>query len=178
MTESRESLERMVSDWLKMVAELMRESGLPIVPDQKTSNPLWVDMRELRLRYLIPVSRIRRFFEGLSEGKVYATYCPVRDIYYFPPQADCPVCMDDNLVWREIKGFGKLLTYTVIKVKPFSFSHYPDYVVAVARMDEGFNILCWMSVDEPSKLRVGMNVRLVVKRREPEGFFTYYLEPA
>ncbi len=177
MAESREQLERIVSEWLKFVEDIMRESGLPIVPDQKTSQPLWVDVRELRLRYLIPVSRIRRFFEGLREGKVYVTRCPVKNIYYFPPQADCPVCMDENLVWEEIKGLGKLLTYTVIKVKPYSFSHYPDYVVAVARMEEGFNVLCWMAVDDPSKLRVGQGVRLVVKRREPEGFFTYYLEP-
>lgn len=175
---SKERLERMVSDWLKMVEDLMRESGLPIVPDQKTSQPLWVDVRELRLRYLIPVSRIRRFFDGLKEGRIYATYCPVKNLYYFPPQADCPACMDENLVWREIEGRGKLLTYTVINVKPYSFSHHRDYVVAVARMDEGFNVLCWVAVDDPTKLRVGMDVRLVVKRREPEGFFTYYLELA
>ncbi|GBC69474.1 hypothetical protein HRbin01_01173 [archaeon HR01] len=176
--ESKEKIEKMVADWLKMVEELMKESGLPIVPDPKTSDPVWVDVRELRLRYLIPVKRIRKFFEGLAEGKLYVTKCPAKNIYYFPPQADCPACMDENIVWDEISGNGKLLTYTVVNVKPYSFAHHSNYVIAIARMSEGFNILSWMSVDDLSKIHVGMDVKLVVKRREPEGFFTYYLEPA
>ena len=79
--------------------------------------------------------------------------------------------------WVEIKGEGKILTFTKIFVKPFSFMHYPDYIVAIARMDEGFNVLCWLSTDKPDDVKPGMRVRLVVKRREPEGFFSYYLEP-
>jgi len=86
--------------------------------------------------------------------------------------------MDENLEWVELKGEGELLTFTKINIKPISFMHYPDYIVAIARMDEGFNILCWLSADDPKKIKPGMRVKLLVKRREPEGFFSYYLEPA
>ncbi|MCS6770316.1 MAG: Zn-ribbon domain-containing OB-fold protein [Candidatus Caldarchaeum sp.] len=178
MTMSREEMEQMVKAWLQTVEQITRSEGLPVVPDEKTADPLWVDVRELRLKYLIPIKRVKKFFDGLKEGKVYATRCPVKNIYYFPPQADCPVCMDENLEWVEVSGRGQLLTYTVIQVKPASYMHYPDYVIAIARMDEGFNILCWMAVEDPATLKVGMHVKLVVKRREPEGFLTYYLEPA
>lgn len=176
-TIPREELEKMVKSWLEMVEQITRSEGLPIVPDEKTGDPIWVDLRELRLKYLIPIARIRKFFDGLKEGKVYATRCPVQGVYFFPPQADCPFCMDENLEWVEIRGRGTLVTYTVVSVKPASYLHYPDYVIAIARMEEGFNVLCWMNVDDPSQLRIGMPVKLVVKRREPEGFFTYYLEP-
>lgn len=177
-TISREEIERMVKAWLEMVEQITRSEGLPVIPDEKSADPLWVDPRELRLKYLIPIKRVKKFFDGLKEGKVYAAKCPVKDVFFFPPQADCPLCLDENLEWVEIKGEGVLVTYTVVSVKPASYLHYPDYVVAIARMSEGFNILCWMNIDDPSRLKVGMPVRLVVKRREPEGFFTYYLEPA
>ncbi|MCX8200536.1 MAG: Zn-ribbon domain-containing OB-fold protein [Candidatus Caldarchaeum sp.] len=177
MTIPREELEKMVRSWLDMVEEITRNEGLPVIPAEKTGDPLWVDVRELRLKYLIPISRVKRFFDGLKEGKVYATKCPVKNVFFFPPQADCPYCMDENLEWVEINGEGVLLTYTVVNVKPASYLHYPDYVVAIARMNEGFNVLCWMNVDDVSKLKIGTKVRLVVKRREPEGFLTYYLEP-
>ncbi|MEM2237754.1 MAG: Zn-ribbon domain-containing OB-fold protein [Candidatus Caldarchaeum sp.] len=178
MSISREELEKMVKTWLETVEQITRSEGLPVIPDEKTGDPLWVDVRELRLKYLLPIKKVKKFFDGLKEGKIYATRCPVKNIYYFPPQTDCPACMDENVEWVEVGGRGHLLTYTVINVRPVSYMHYPDYVVAIARMEEGFNILCWMSVEDPKQLKVGMPVRLVVKRREPEGFLTYYLEPA
>ncbi|MEM0384665.1 MAG: Zn-ribbon domain-containing OB-fold protein [Candidatus Caldarchaeum sp.] len=177
MSLSKEAVEQMVKAWLETVEQITRSEGLPVVPDEKSGDPLWVDVRELRLKYLLPIARIKRFFDGLREGRVYATRCPLKNVYYFPPQADCPACMDDNLEWVELSGKGQLLTYTVISVKPASYLHYPDYVVAIARMEEGFNLLCWMAVEDVKTLKIGMPVRLVVKRREPEGFFTYYLEP-
>ncbi len=178
MSISREDLERMVKTWLETVEQITRSEGLPVIPDEKTGDPIWVDVRELRLKYLLPIKRVKKFFDGLKEGKVYATRCPIKNIYYFPPQADCPECMDEKVEWVEISCRGRLVTYTVINVKPVSYMHYPDYVVAIARMDEGFNVLCWMAVDDFKKIKVGMPVKLVVKRREPEGFLTYYLEPA
>ncbi|MCS7138037.1 MAG: Zn-ribbon domain-containing OB-fold protein [Candidatus Caldarchaeum sp.] len=178
MSIPREEIEKMVRSWLEMVEQIIRSEGIPVIPDEKNADPLWVDLRELRLKYLIPIGRVKKFFEGLKEGKIYATRCPVKDVFFFPPQVDCPHCMDEKVEWVEIDGHGILLTYTIVSVKPASYLHYPDYVVAIAKMREGFNVLCWMNIDDHSKLRIGMPVRLVVRRREPEGFFTYYLEPA
>ena len=144
----------------------------------KRQYSLWYDVRELRLRFSIRVERIRRFFEGLKESKVYATRCRRCGRYYFPPQADCPYCRASDMDWVEISGEGELLTYTIINTKPLTYSHYPDYIVAIARMREGFNVLAWLRVDDPRKVRVGMKVRLQVTRREPEGYLTYEFVPA
>ncbi|MEM4402644.1 MAG: hypothetical protein QW376_09240, partial [Candidatus Caldarchaeum sp.] len=111
MSLSKEAVEQMVKAWLETVEQITRSEGLPVVPDEKSGDPLWIDVRELRLKYLLPIARIKRFFDGLREGKVYATRCPLKNVYYFPPQADCPACMDDNLEWVELSGKGQLLTY-------------------------------------------------------------------
>jgi len=151
--------------------------GLPVIEERRTSSRLWFSQRELRLRYTISIDRLRRFFEGLAEGKVYATRCKHCGTLYFPPQADCPRCRRSDMEWVEVKGEGTLLTYTVIYTKPASFAHYDDYAVGVARFPPGVNVLAWLSENDPRRLRVGMKVVLRVVRRLPENYLTYQLVP-
>ena len=162
----------------EFVEEVKKSTGLPIVPDQRSGAALWYDQRELRVKYTISVERTRKFYECLTEGKVCATRCKHCGTVYFPPQADCPRCRKSDMEWVEIRGTGELLTYTVIYTKPASFAHYPDYAVGVAHFpDPGVNVLAWVGENDPRKLRVGMKVRLVVTRRQPENYLTYQLEP-
>jgi uncharacterized OB-fold protein len=150
------------------------KDSMPLIIDPKTSALSWLDQRELKVRYIISVERIRKFYDGLSEGKVYATKCPRCGEVYFPPQSHCSRCGSDEVQWIELSDEGELLTYTIINMKPPSFSHYPDYTVGIARMPEGVNVLAWIDGD-PRKLRVGMKVKLRVKRRKPEGYLVYEL---
>ena len=152
-------------------------SGLPIIPDKKTGHPIWIDVREMAFRYLLPVSRVKRFFEALEEGKMLATRCSRCGAAYFPPQADCSSCGSSDMEWFEINGRGRLLTYSVINVKPETYSSFPDYIVGVARLEEGFNVLAWVDCSDPKKLRRGMPVRLEVKKRDRDGLFSYYIVP-
>jgi uncharacterized OB-fold protein len=95
----------------------------------------------------------------------------------FPPQVDCPDAPGSEVEWVEMPVDGELLTWTVINVKPYTFSHYDDYVVGIARMANGVNVLAWVRCRDPSRLKPGMKVKLVVVKREPEGYLTYELEP-
>jgi len=65
----------------------------------------------------------------------------------------------------------------VINVKPETYSSFPDYIVGVARLEEGFNVLAWVDCSDPKKLRRGMPVRLEVKKRDKDGLFSYYIVP-
>jgi len=173
----REEAEKFLAQ-LESFASSMKESvGLPVLIDQKTGSLLWFSQRELKLRYIISVERVRRFFESLSEGKILATRCKRSGRIYFPPQRDCPEHPGEELEWVELPRGGELLTFTKITVKPYSFSHYDDYIVGIARLDNGVNVLAWVRERDPRKLRVGMRVRLEVARREPEGYYTYEIVP-
>ncbi len=173
----REQIDEAMKQLMSFVEEIKKSTGLPIVPDTRGGAAIWVDQRELNLRYTISVDKIRSFYEGLMNGKIYATKCRKCGSLYFPPQIDCPKCKISDMDWVELGGEGELLTYTVIYVKPTSFSHYDDYAVGIARLREGINITAWVREKDPKKLRVGMRVRLVVRRREPENYLTYELEP-
>ncbi len=176
------SQKEMADAFMKQVEEfanMMKQSmGLPLIFDQKTGHALWFDQRELKLRFIISVERIKKFFEALSEGKVLATRCKDTGKIYFPPQVDCPDSPGSEVEWVELPREGELLAYTVIYTKPYTFSHYNDYTVGVARLSNGVQILAWVRESDPKKLRVGMKVRLEVVKREPEGYLTYELVPA
>lgn len=173
ISDVREAKQKEVRELLKQLDGLVQVRGLPVFPEPKTGNPLWADVRELDLRYQIPVGKVVKFFDGLSKGEILATRCDKCNTVYFPPQDDCPKCKVSGLRWVKLPREGELLTFTVVSVKPPSFAHYPDYVVGIAKMGE-VNVTAW--VEGPKeKLKVGSKVKLEVTKREPEGYITYTL---
>ena len=174
----KEMMDEATRQFLSFIESIKKSTGLPIVPDQKTGAALWFDQREITPRYLISVDRIRKFYDGLMDGKLLATKCKSCGQLYFPPQVDCPKCRGSDVEWIELSKEGELLTYTIIYIKPTSFAHYPDYTVGIARLKEGINVTAWVRETDPSKLRVGMKVKVEIVKREPEGYLTYELVPA
>jgi uncharacterized OB-fold protein len=167
-----------MSDLGEIAKKSIKEKGLPLIEEAKTKLPLYVSVRELPLRFQFGTAKIQKFFEGLKEGKVYMTQCKKCGEKFFPPQADCPTCRESDMDWIPIRGEGELLTCTMIIVKPSTFAHYDNYVVAIAQMKEGVKVLAWLKIDDPRKIKPRMKVCLTTVRREPEGFMTYEFVPA
>ena len=177
MSTQREQADMFLAQ-MDQFAETMKQSvGIPLLMDQKSGAALWWDQRELRLRFLISIEKIRKFFEGLSEGKLLATRCKKSGKILFPPQVDCPDDPDDEVEWVELPKEGELVTWTVIYTKPYTFGHYPDYTVGIARLTNGVQVLAWVRETDPKKLRVGQKVRIEIVRRKPENYLTYEIVP-
>ena len=155
----------------------IKEKGLPIVEEEKAKLPLYVSTRELPLRFQFGVAKVQKFFEGLKEGKIYMTQCKKCGQKFFPPQADCPNCLESSMDWVPLKGEGELLTCTMIFVKPSTYAHYQDYMVGIAQMNEDVRVLAWLKMNDPTKIKPRMKVRLTTVKREPEGFITYEFTP-
>ncbi|MGD9131463.1 MAG: Zn-ribbon domain-containing OB-fold protein [Candidatus Bathyarchaeota archaeon] len=119
--------------------------------------------RTLHITYRLPISRTSKFWQGLKEGKIYATKCQKCGKLHFPPVADCGECGSSNLKWTELDGEGEIETFTQIVVKPASFSEESDYIVVIARLREGVRALAWLVGVEREDVKVGMKVRLVAK---------------
>ena len=119
--------------------------------------------RTLHITYNLPISRTSKFWQGLKEGKIYATKCQKCGKLHFPPVANCGDCGSSNLKWTELDGEGKIETFTQVIVKPASFSKESDYIVAIARLREGVRALAWLVGVEREAVQVGMKVRLVAK---------------
>lgn len=72
------------------------------------------------------------FLSYLEKGKVMATRCRRCGTNYFPPRMDCPKCIGSDVEWFEIKGNGKLVTYTVVNYGPTGFEEDAPYTLAIA----------------------------------------------
>jgi uncharacterized OB-fold protein len=128
--------------------------------------------REIKIVQEIPTSKTLKFYEGLKEGKVYATKCKDCERVYFPPMVDCPECLTTGLDWVELSSDAEIETFTHVVVRPTTFQQYKPYTVAIGRLKEGVKVLAWLTGFKLSEVKVGMKAKLVAKVT-PERNATY-----
>ena len=123
-----------------------------------------------------PQTKIARFWEGIRQGKLFTTKCQKCGKTHFPPTSDCPSCYSSDMAWIELSGDAELTTWTLIQIKPRSFSQYPPYMIAIARIKEGPSVMAWLVDVKPEDVRSGMRLKLVAKQ-SPDGQLSYQLVP-
>ena len=101
-------------------------------------------------------AKVADFMTHLEAGRVMATRCRKCGVSYFPPRADCPSCLSSDVEWFEIKGKGKLNSYTVVNYGPTGFEADAPYILALAEFN-GIQILARLSRDiKQSDIKIGM----------------------
>jgi uncharacterized OB-fold protein len=101
------------------------------------------------------------FLSYLEKGKVMATRCRRCGTNYFPPRMDCPKCIGSDVEWFEIKGNGKLLTYTVVNYGPAGFEEDTPYALAIADFN-GMRVFGRLSKGlKESDIKPGMRVKVL-----------------
>lgn len=71
------------------------------------------------------------FVGYLEKGNVMATRCRRCGTNYFPPRLDCSKCLGSDVEWFELKGEGRLVTYTVVNYGPTGFENDAPYTLAI-----------------------------------------------
>jgi uncharacterized OB-fold protein len=132
--------------------------------------------REIKIVQDIPISKTLRFWEGLKQGKVYATKCKACGKVFFPPNGDCFNCLSNELEWVELSDEAEIETFTHVVVRPTTFAQYKPYTVAIGKLKEGVKVLAWLTGFKFSEVRVGMKAKLVAKL-SPEGNPSYEFVP-
>ncbi len=122
-------------------------------------------------------AKVADFVNYLDQGKVMATRCKQCQTSYFPPRMDCPSCPASDVEWFEIKGSGKLLTYTVVNYGPSGFEDDAPYILAVAEFG-GLRILSRLSRDiKPDNIKLGMPLK-VTATKLADNRVSYEFQPA
>jgi len=123
--------------------------------------------RKLSLRFNIPISKTREFWDSLRAGRMTTTRCKDCGLVSFPPQADCPVCMRSEQEWVELEREGELVTFTQVRMTPTSFIDHDPYVVGIARLNgSGLKVLSWVEDASPERLKPGDKVRIEFRKNE------------
>ena len=122
-------------------------------------------------------TRVNDFIDHLEQGKVMYTCCKACGAHYFPPRADCSQCLTSEMEWRQVKGKGKLVSYSLLKYAPAGFEDDLPYTIALldydkyqvfGRLDAG------LDMDE---IKIGMDLSVAVNELA-EGRFNYVFRKA
>jgi hypothetical protein len=105
-----------------------------------------------------PAFGIESFYKFVGEGKLMGAKCNKCGEVMLPPRPVCTNCYSKDLRWIELKGSGKLLTYTVIHVAPKQFEALAPYPVGIVKLDDGPQLLGMIRNIEPDKLKIGMEL--------------------
>jgi hypothetical protein len=123
-------------------------------------------------------TKVADFVDYLEKGKIMATRCRKCGRLYFPPRADCPNDLSEDMRWEELSGKCKLLTYTTAYFAPTGFQEDVPYVLALAQCKEGVKVYARLSKDlDEDKIQIGMNLKLVPVKL-PNGKVTYEFRKA
>ena len=102
------------------------------------------------------------FVTYLEQGKVMATRCQKCGTSYFPPKMDCPKCLLSDMEWFEIKGNGRLITYTIVNYGPAGFEDKAPYTLVIGEFKDGIKALGFLSRDiGEGDIKVGMGLKVV-----------------
>ena len=129
--------------------------------------------RTLSLRFDIPISKTREFWDALREGRFITTKCSKCGNVSFPPQADCPKCMGGELTWVDLGREAKLVTYTQVQVAPASFAGVGPYIIAIGELHEGLKVLAWLEGADLAGAKPGMKLRIEARGEEGNPYYVF-----
>jgi uncharacterized OB-fold protein len=121
-------------------------------------------------------TRVNDFIDNLEKGQVSGTRCESCGKTYFPPRADCCLCRASTMAWFDVKGAGKLVTYSTLAFGPKGFETDLPYTIALVDYGD-FKIFGRMADDiAESELSIGQS--LAVKANPlADGRFNYVFHP-
>jgi len=105
-----------------------------------------------------PAFGIEVFYKFVGEGRLMGAKCNKCGLVMLPPRPVCSKCLGNDLRWVELKGRGKLLTYTVIHVAPKQFETLAPYPVGIVKLEDGPQLLGMIRGVETDKIKVGMTL--------------------
>jgi hypothetical protein len=85
----------------------------------------------------------------------------------------CRECGSEDVEVTEVKDKGVIDTYTVIHVPPMGYEKECPYIVARAKMDEGFIMVGRVIDIAPEKVAIGTKIKLGFAER-PNGLMVTF----
>ena len=109
-----------------------------------------------------PIS-VLSFHQFLNEDKLMGSKCKKCGTLYSPPRPICISCRSDEMEWAELKGKGKLLTFTSINVGPpwmveQGYDRTHPYCSGVVGLEEGVRIdarIEGVDASKPETIKIG-----------------------
>lgn len=139
-----------------------------------SEEPTLHSRRTLTLRFDLPISKTREFWDALDKGKFLTTKCVKCGNVSFPPQSDCPKCMGGVFEWVDLGRDATLVTCTHVNVRPPSFAGSDPYTIAIGRFSGDLKVLAWLEGVKQEEAKPGMKLKVEVRRSaEGDPFYVF-----
>lgn len=138
-----------------------------------SEEPTMHSRRALTLRFDLPISKTKEFWEALRAGKFITTKCKSCGNISFPPQSDCSRCMSSEFEWVDLGRDATLVTCTHVNVKPASFASNEPYMIAIGEFEGGVNVLAWLEGVKREEAAPGMRLRVEARVSEGNPYYVF-----
>jgi len=116
-------------------------------------------MNEYKKPLPIPNEDTKPFWDSLREHKLRMQRCSQCGRFRFPPCVICPYCVSPYSEWIEVRGKGKVYSFTVVHhAYTPAFEDALPYVVAVVELEEGVRLVTNIVGCKPEEVKIGMDV--------------------
>jgi uncharacterized OB-fold protein len=118
------------------------------------------------------------FVDFLDKGILMGTQCKKCGVTYFPPRTDCSQCLSADTEWSEVKGKGKLISYSTLIYAPTGFEGDLPYTIALAEFEGGMKVFGRLSKEiKEEEIAIGMELKYHVVKL-PNDRMTYEFRKA
>ena len=112
-----------------------------------------------------PPFTISSFYNFIGKKQLMASKCLECGTVLLPPKPMCSNCLSTNLKWIELRGVGKLLSYTVIHIAPPQFQAMTPYTVGIVELKSGPRLPGMLRNEHgdpipKERVRVGMDLEI------------------
>jgi uncharacterized OB-fold protein len=97
-----------------------------------------------------------------QDGHLLGARCAECGKCHFPADADCPYCSGEGCETLPLSGEGTLYLFTGVRNRPPGYEGEVPFGFGVVELPEGLRIIARLTEADPSRLRFGQAMRLVI----------------
>jgi uncharacterized OB-fold protein len=113
---------------------------------------------------------IENFYRFCSERKFMGIKCKECGTILIPPRMSCLKCDSSHFDWVNLKGKGKLLTYSIVHIAPTDFQATAPYIVGIVELEEGRKLPGIVKLKEIEDIKIGMDLVVDFEKASTESW--------
>jgi hypothetical protein len=116
------------------------------------------------------MNNVPRFWREIPQRYNFiGNKCKGCDWINFPPRSICKKCGSPEFERFDLKGEGKVITYSVIRAAPPGFDNLVPYVVAIICLNDGPRITSQIVDCDPEEIEIGKKVKVCFRKIVEDG---------
>jgi len=118
----------------------------------------------------------REFWDGVNNNKLVVQKCLDCNTLQFFPRPVCVHCFGEKLGWQEVKGTGKVYSFTIVTVpRSPAFRKQVEQtgapiIFAAIDLDEGIRMMSQIVDCKPGDVQIGSKVKAIFEQVEGTDF--------